>query len=65
MIEKGAAAIYGINYYELGKKAAHQADKILKGEKVGDIPIEYLTDSKSNLNDNIINDLNLNDPRKR
>lgn len=54
MIEKGAAAIYGINYYELGKKAAHQADKILKGEKVGDIPIEYLTDSKSNLNDKLL-----------
>lgn len=64
MIEKGAAATYGVNYRELGMKTAHQADRILKGEKPGDIPIEYLKDSKLNLNDKIINDLNLNDPRK-
>ena len=64
MIEKGAAATYGVNYRELGKKTAHQADRIFKGEKTGDIPIEYLKDSKLNLNDKIINDLNLNDPRK-
>ncbi len=64
MIEKGAAATYGVNYRELGRKAAHQADRIFKGEKPGDIPIEYLKDSKLNLNDKIINSLSLNDPRK-
>ena len=59
MISKGAIASYGVNYYELGKMTAHQADKILKGENPGNIPIQYLQDSKLNLNNEILKKLNL------
>lgn len=33
MISRGAAATYGINYYDLGKIAAHQAVKILEKKR--------------------------------
>ncbi len=43
MIEGGAVAAKGFNYYELGKQTARQAVKILKGEiKPAEMPIEYL-----------------------
>lgn len=43
MLEGGALATYGIDYYNLGYKTGLQAVKILKGEaKVEDMPIEYL-----------------------
>jgi putative ABC transport system substrate-binding protein len=60
MISKGAVATYGVDYYELGKLTARQADKILKGEKnPRDMPIEYLTDTKLTLNYEIIKKLGL------
>ncbi len=59
MISKGAAASYGVDYYELGKMTAHQADKIFKGENPANIPIEKLKNSKLNLNYDIIKKLNL------
>lgn len=63
MVSKGAIASYGVDYYELGKITAHQADQILKGKKSpADIPIEFLKNSKLNLNYEIINKLNLKVP---
>lgn len=60
MISKGAAATYGMDYYELGKTTAHQADKILRKEaKIQDVPIEYSKINKLNLNYEIIEKLNL------
>lgn len=59
MISKGAIASYGVDYYELGKMTANQADKILKGENPGNIPIQYLQNSKLNLNHEILKKLNL------
>lgn len=51
MISKGAIATYGIDYYEIGRKAALQAKKVLnKEEKPGNIPVEYVKDTKLNLN---------------
>ncbi len=45
MLEGGALATYGIDYYNLGYKTGLQAVKILKGEaKVEDMPIEYLAE---------------------
>ncbi|MFV0381024.1 MAG: ABC transporter substrate-binding protein [Breznakia sp.] len=42
MVEKGALATYGINYYNLGYIAGKQAAKILRGEaKPQDMAIEY------------------------
>lgn len=43
MVVSGGLATYGINYYELGKRTARQAARILRGEaKVSEMPIEYL-----------------------
>jgi putative ABC transport system substrate-binding protein len=37
---KGALASYGPNYYQMGRQAARLADKILKGSKPKDLPIQ-------------------------
>ena len=38
--ERGAIASYGQDYYESGRQAARLVDKILKGQKPGEIPVE-------------------------
>ncbi|MEG1847311.1 MAG: ABC transporter substrate-binding protein [Lachnospiraceae bacterium] len=44
MVDAGALATIGIDYYNLGKKTANQAVKILTGEATpAQMPIEYLT----------------------
>ena len=61
MISKGAAATYGVDYYELGKINARQADQILKGiQNPENMPIQYFENSKLKLNNEIIKKLNLN-----
>ena len=39
-VENGGIASYGSNYYESGRMAARQVDKIIKGVKPADIPVE-------------------------
>jgi putative ABC transport system substrate-binding protein len=38
--ERGAVASYGQDFYEMGRQAARLVDKILKGTKPADIPVE-------------------------
>jgi putative ABC transport system substrate-binding protein len=38
--ERGAFASYGQDYYESGRQSARLVDKILKGQKPADIPVE-------------------------
>ncbi len=60
MISKGAIGTYGVNYYELGKLTAQQAEKILKGESTPkDMPVQYLKDTKLSLNQEIIQKLGI------
>jgi putative ABC transport system substrate-binding protein len=39
-VEQGGLAGYGPDFYESGRQAARQVDKILKGTKPGEIPVE-------------------------
>lgn len=42
MVDGGALATYGINYYELGRQTGEMAIRILRdGEKISEMPIEY------------------------
>ncbi len=40
MVDRGGLASYGPDFYESGRKAARLVDKIIKGEKPGQIPVE-------------------------
>lgn len=61
--DKGALLAYGIDYYELGKKTAHQAVKILENNsKPYDMPIEYLNDCKPFVDKNIAKRLKIEIP---
>jgi putative ABC transport system substrate-binding protein len=42
-VERGGLASYGTSAYELGKQAARLLDKVLKGAKPGEIPVERPT----------------------
>jgi putative ABC transport system substrate-binding protein len=42
-VERGGLASYSANTYELGKQAARLVDKILKGARPADIPVEQAT----------------------
>jgi putative ABC transport system substrate-binding protein len=42
-VERGGLASYAANFYGLGRQAARLADKILKGAKPADIPVEQPT----------------------
>jgi len=42
-VERGGLASYAANLYGLGRQAARLVDKILKGGRPGDVPIEQPT----------------------
>jgi ABC-type uncharacterized transport system substrate-binding protein len=42
-VERGGLASYSANTYELGKQAARLVEKILKGAKPADLPVEQPT----------------------
>lgn len=44
MVQDGGFASVGINYETLGKETARMTDRILKGEKVEDIPVKVFKD---------------------
>jgi len=42
-VERGGLASYAANTYELGKQAARMVDKILKGTRPAELPVEQST----------------------
>ena len=64
-VNKGGRACYAVDYYELGKVTAKQADKILKKEaKIESMPIEYLEDPKLVINYKKADELGIKIPEK-
>jgi putative ABC transport system substrate-binding protein len=55
---------YGVNFPELVRRAAHLVDKILKGAKPGDIPIEGPTKYETVVNLKTAKALGLDIPRR-
>ncbi len=49
-VKSGALASNSINYKEIGKQAGKQAIKILNGEKISNIPVEFAKGSKVVMN---------------
>lgn len=46
MVNAGGLITYGINYYDLGYKTGEQAVRVLAGEDISNMPIEYLPADK-------------------
>lgn len=65
LINKGAAACYGIDYYELGKLTAKQAAVILEKKNTPqNMPIEYIKNFDLSINNAVIQKLWLKTPEK-
>jgi putative ABC transport system substrate-binding protein len=49
-VERGAFASYGPDIHEMGREAARLVDKILKGEKPAEIPVEVISTVEFDIN---------------
>ena len=58
-VERGALVSYGPEFYESGRQAARLVDKILKGAKPADIPVEVNPKIEFAINLKVANDLGL------
>jgi len=61
-VEHGGLVSYGPNVYETGRLAARLVDKILKGTKPSEIPVEVNNNIKFVINLNVANQLGLTIP---
>ena len=61
-VERGGLASYGPNVYESGRLAARLVDKILKGTKPSEIPVEVNNNIEFVINLNVANQLGLTLP---
>ena len=63
MVQQGALATYGINYYELGKQTAAMAVDILAhGKNPADMPIQYLEKCTFEVNEDTVAKLGITIP---
>jgi putative ABC transport system substrate-binding protein len=61
-VERGGLASYGPNTYESGQLAARLVDKILKGTKPSEIPVEVNNNIEFVINLKVANQLGLTIP---
>lgn len=65
MVESGALATYGIDYYNLGKQTAAQAVKILtEGANPAEMPIEYLDEVTFSINKELAEKIEITIPEE-
>ena len=65
IVKKGALASHAMDYYELGKLTAHQADSILKKEaQIQNMPVEYLENTKLVINNEVAKKLGIIIPQE-
>ena len=50
MVKQGGVATYSVNQYKLGVMGAKMTVKVLKGKKVGNLPVEYVRRGEPVLN---------------
>ena len=62
MVEGGALACEGLDYYKLGYKTGLMAIEILEGKKIGDIPVLGAEETELTINEDIANRLGLTLP---
>jgi len=61
-VERGGLASYGPNLYETGRLATRLVDKILKGTKPSEIPVEVNNNIEFVINLKVANELGLTIP---
>ncbi|MGM0410727.1 MAG: ABC transporter substrate-binding protein [Bacillota bacterium] len=64
MVEEGAVATKGINYYELGKKTGNMAIKVLNGEDTAEMEVETSEDLDLIINESASKKLDLKIPEE-
>ena len=62
--DKGGMASLAIDYYQLGKITAKQADRVLKGEDISKMAIEYQQDCQVYINYDMADELKIEIPEK-
>jgi putative ABC transport system substrate-binding protein len=62
LVEAGAVASNGINQYQIGRQTGKMIVKILKGEKVGDLPVDFMQPEQISINTKEAKELGLTIP---
>ncbi|GAB6100613.1 ABC transporter substrate-binding protein [Halanaerocella petrolearia] len=64
LVEAGAVATLGIDYYQLGRKSGQVAAKVLAGKDPGQMPVEYTKDTSLIINRKAADKINLEVPEE-
>ena len=62
MLEKGALACEGLDYFELGYKTGLMAVDIIEGKTIGEIPVSHMEDTELIVNETMLEELGLSLP---
>lgn len=63
MCAAGGLATYGIDYYKLGEQTGKMAVKVLEGEDISKMPVEYQEDCELIINKDAVKKLNITVPK--